>query len=65
MTNEVLWPAFEAVWAVSYPRRVGSTTEAMPWTGLTAYTTQRYLLISSVTLHYAHVGLGAEQTQAA
>jgi cytochrome c oxidase subunit 3 len=55
MTNEVLWPAFEAVWPLlSTPG--GTTTEAMPWTGLPLYNTA-ILLISSVTLHYAHVGL--------
>ncbi|MCL1056551.1 cytochrome c oxidase subunit 3 [Shewanella gelidimarina] len=55
MTHEVLWPAFEAVWPlVTTPG--GTTTEAMGWTGLPLYNTL-ILLTSSVTLHFAHVGL--------
>ncbi|MDM7862041.1 cytochrome c oxidase subunit 3 [Alteromonas sp. ASW11-36] len=55
MTNEVLWPTFEAMWPLlSTPGGV-QTTE-MPWQGLATYNTI-ILLISSVTLHYAHVGL--------
>ncbi|MBT0587890.1 cytochrome c oxidase subunit 3 [Alteromonas oceanisediminis] len=55
MTNEVLWPGFEAMWPlVSTPG--GIQTQAMGWMGLPAINTV-ILLISSVTLHYAHVGL--------
>ncbi|MCL1051614.1 cytochrome c oxidase subunit 3 [Shewanella abyssi] len=55
MTHEVLWPTFEAIWPlVTTPG--GSTTEAMGWTGLPLYNTI-ILLTSSVTLHFAHVGL--------
>ncbi|WP_100642426.1 cytochrome c oxidase subunit 3 [Alteromonas facilis] len=55
MTNEVLWPTFEAMWPlVNTPG--GTETTAMPWQGLATYNTI-ILLISSVTLHFAHVGL--------
>lgn len=55
MTHEVLWPAFEAVWPlVTTPD--GTKTEAMPWTGLPLINTI-LLLISSVTLHFAHTNL--------
>lgn len=55
MTNEVLWPTFEAVWPlVTTPD--GTTTQAMGWMGLPLYNTL-ILLTSSVTLHFAHVGL--------
>lgn len=55
MTNEVLWPAFEAMWPlVETPG--GTTTTAMPWTGLPLYNTL-ILLTSSVTAHFAHVAL--------
>lgn len=59
MTNEVLWPTFQAAWPlVSMPD--GSTTQAMPWTGLPLINTA-LLLASSVTLHYAHTGLEQEK----
>lgn len=55
MTNEVLWPTFEAVWPLlSTPD--GSTSTQMGWFGLPLANTV-LLLVSSVTLHYAHVGL--------
>ena len=55
MTNEVLWPSFQALWPlVETPG--GTTTTAMPWTGLPLYNTI-ILLVSSVTAHYAHVAL--------
>lgn len=55
MTNEVLWPSFEAMWPlVQTPG--GVVTEAMGWNGLPLINTV-ILLISSVTLHFAHVGL--------
>ena len=54
-TNAVLWPAFEAMWPlVETPG--GTTTTAMPWTGLPLYNTL-ILLTSSVTAHFAHVAL--------
>lgn len=55
MTGEVLWKGFEAVWPlVKNPD--GSTTEGMgPW-GLPLYNTI-ILLVSSVTLHFAHIGV--------
>ena len=62
MTHEVLWPTFEAVWPlVTTPD--GTTTEAMGWTGLPLYNTL-ILLTSSVTLHFAHVGLEKNKRQA-
>lgn len=55
MTNEVLWPTFEAMWPlVKTPD--GTETQAMPPTGLPLYNTI-LLLVSSVTCHFAHVGL--------
>lgn len=55
MTNAVLWPSFEAIWPlVSTPS--GKVTEAMGWNGLPLYNTI-ILLISSITLYFAHVGL--------
>lgn len=55
MTNAVLWPAFEAIWPLTETPG-GTTTEAMPWTGLPLYNTL-ILLTSSVTAHFAHVAL--------
>lgn len=55
MTNEVLWPGFEAIWPlVETPG--GTTTQAMGWMGLPLVNTA-ILLISSVTAHFAHVAL--------
>ncbi|GGP94013.1 cytochrome c oxidase subunit 3 [Shewanella ulleungensis] len=55
MTQEVLWPAFEAVWPlIKTPD--GTTTEAMPWTGLPLINTI-ILLTSSITLHFSHISL--------
>lgn len=55
MTNEVLWPTFEAMWPlVNMPG--GGTTQAMPWHGLPLINTL-LLLASSVTLHFAHVAM--------
>ncbi len=55
MTGQVLWPNFEAIWPlVTTP--AGDTTQAMGWQGLPLYNTV-ILLISSITLHFAHVGL--------
>ncbi len=62
MTNEVLWPAFEAVWPlVTTPD--GTKTQAMGWMGLPLYNTL-ILLTSSVTLHFAHVGLEQDKRKA-
>ncbi|MCW8108992.1 cytochrome c oxidase subunit 3 [Alteromonas ponticola] len=55
MTNVVLWPGFEAIWPlVKTPD--GTTTQQMGPAGLPTINTI-ILLVSSVTLHYAHVGL--------
>ncbi len=55
MTNEVLWPQFQALWPlVTTPD--GTQTQAMGPAGLPTINTV-ILLISSVTLHFAHVGL--------
>ncbi|MGS0681455.1 cytochrome c oxidase subunit 3 [Shewanella sp. 125m-7] len=55
MTHEVLWPMFEAAWPL-LTTPDGSLTQAMDWTGLPLYNTL-ILLTSSITLHFAHVGL--------
>ncbi|MCE9679738.1 cytochrome c oxidase subunit 3 [Shewanella sp. AS1] len=55
MTNEVLWPAFEASWPL-LTTPDGTQTQAMGWGGLPLYNTI-ILLASSVTLHFAHVSL--------
>jgi cytochrome c oxidase subunit 3 len=55
MTNEVLWPTFEAMWPLTVTPD-GTQTQAMGWVGLPLYNTI-ILLVSSVTLHYAHVGI--------
>jgi cytochrome c oxidase subunit 3 len=55
MTNEVLWPTFEAMWPlITTPG--GDTSTQMGWYGLPLVNTV-ILVISSVTLHFAHVGL--------
>jgi cytochrome c oxidase subunit 3 len=55
MTNEVLWPTFEAMWPLTNTPG-GVETTAMGWYGLPLINTV-ILLISSVTLHFAHTGL--------
>ncbi|GLP95956.1 cytochrome c oxidase subunit 3 [Paraferrimonas sedimenticola] len=55
MTNEVLWPGFEAMWPL-LKTPDGTTTEAMPWQGLPLYNTI-ILVVSSITLHVAHTAL--------
>jgi len=55
MTNEVLWPAFDAIWPLVLTPG-GTETTAMPWTGLPLYNTV-ILMVSSVTCHFAHVAL--------
>ncbi|MEC7642036.1 cytochrome c oxidase subunit 3 [Idiomarina sp.] len=55
MTGEVLWPEFVAQWPlVETPG--GTTTQAMGWYGLPLINTA-ILIASSVTCHFAHVGL--------
>jgi len=59
MTNEVLWPTFEAVWPlITTPG--GDTTQAMGWQGLPLINTL-ILLTSSVTLHFAHVAIESDK----
>ncbi|WP_372761143.1 cytochrome c oxidase subunit 3 [Pseudoalteromonas sp.] len=59
MTHEVLWPTFEAVWPlVTTPG--GDTTQAMGWQGLPLINTI-ILLVSSVTLHFAHVAIESDK----
>jgi cytochrome c oxidase subunit 3 len=59
MTNEVLWPSFEAVWPLlSTPD--GTQTQAMGWQGLPLANTI-ILLTSSITIHFAHVALEQEK----
>ncbi|GGB11738.1 cytochrome c oxidase subunit 3 [Agarivorans gilvus] len=59
MTGMVLWPEFEAVWPlVKTP--AGTTTEAMGWYGLPLLNTL-ILVVSSITLHFAHVSLEKER----
>ena len=55
MTNEVLWPTFEAVWPLLNTPG-GTSTQAMGWQGLPLINTL-ILLASSVTLHFAHVAM--------
>ena len=55
MTNEVLWPTFEAVWPLLNTPG-GTTMQAMGWQGLPLINTL-ILLASSVTLHFAHVAM--------
>ncbi|MER2493859.1 cytochrome c oxidase subunit 3 [Catenovulum sediminis] len=55
MTNVVLWPQFEAIWPlVTTPD--GTQTQAMGYMGLPLINTI-ILLLSSITIHFAHVGL--------
>ncbi|MGR5353361.1 cytochrome c oxidase subunit 3 [Vibrio sp. DNB22_19_2] len=55
MTHEVLWPNFEAIWPLTMTP-AGDITQAMPWDGIPR-TNTIILLLSSVTLHMAHVSL--------
>lgn len=55
MTGEILWPTFEAVWPLTKTPG-GLETQAMPWNGIPLYNTL-ILLLSSVTLHFAHIGI--------
>ncbi|MFC0446003.1 cytochrome c oxidase subunit 3 [Pseudidiomarina halophila] len=55
MTNEVLWPGFEAIWPLTLTPG-GTESGAMGWLGLPLYNTL-ILITSSFTCHFAHVGL--------
>jgi cytochrome c oxidase subunit 3 len=55
MTHEVLWPTFEAIWPLT-TTPAGDTTQAMSWEGLPLKNTV-ILLLSSITLHFAHTSL--------
>lgn len=55
MTNEVLWPAFEAHWPLTLTPG-GIESGSMGWMGLPLYNTI-ILIVSSVTCHLAHVNL--------
>ena len=55
MTNEVIWPTFEAMWPLIITPG-GETTTAMPWQGIPLINTI-ILLTSSITLHLAHTSL--------
>ena len=59
MTYEVLWPNFEAVWPL-LTTPSGDTTQAMSWQGLPLINTI-ILLISSVTVHFAHVAMERDE----
>ncbi|MEN3159098.1 cytochrome c oxidase subunit 3 [Alkalimonas sp. NCh-2] len=54
MTGAILWPGFEAVWPL-LTTPGGTETQAMGW-GLPAINTV-ILVVSSITLHFAHTGL--------
>ena len=55
MTHEVLWSNFNAVWPLIVTPD-GTKTEAMGWMGLPLMNTI-ILVVSSITLHFAHVNL--------
>ncbi|CAK2459156.1 cytochrome c oxidase subunit III [Vibrio crassostreae] len=55
MTHEVLWPMFQSMWPLTTTPD-GVTTQAMPWQGIPLKNTI-ILLLSSVTLHMAHISL--------
>ncbi|MEZ8110155.1 cytochrome c oxidase subunit 3 [Vibrio splendidus] len=55
MTHEVLWPMFQSIWPLTTTPD-GVTTEAMSWQGIPLKNTI-ILLLSSVTLHMAHISL--------
>ena len=62
MTNEVLWPTFEAMWPLTLTPG-GETTQAMPWQGI-PLTNTILLLLSSITLHMAHISLEKDKRTA-
>lgn len=55
MTHEVLWPMFQSMWPLTTTPG-GVTTQAMPWQGIPLKNTI-ILLLSSITLHMAHLSL--------
>ncbi|CAH6922181.1 Cytochrome c oxidase polypeptide III [Vibrio chagasii] len=55
MTHEVLWPMFQSMWPLTTTPD-GATTQAMPWQGIPLKNTI-ILLLSSITLHMAHLSL--------
>lgn len=61
-TGEILWPAFEAIWPLTTTPD-GTTTQAMGWFGLPLMNTA-ILVVSSVTLHFAHVALEEDKRKA-
>ena len=56
MTNELLWPAFDAMWPTNGPGEVGGHFETMGAWGIPAINTL-ILLSSGVTVTWAHWGL--------
>jgi cytochrome c oxidase subunit 3 len=56
MTNELLWPTFEAVWPTNGPGDVGGEFQTMGAWGIPAINTL-ILLTSGVTITWAHWGL--------
>ncbi len=55
MTNELLWPSFNAIWPL-LTTPAGENIQAMPWQGIPLKNTI-ILLMSSITLHMAHISL--------
>ncbi|MFA0570141.1 cytochrome c oxidase subunit 3 [Vibrio gallaecicus] len=62
MTHEVLWPMFEAMWPLTSTPS-GVETQAMPWQGIPLKNTI-ILLLSSITLHMAHISLETNKRMA-
>jgi cytochrome c oxidase subunit III len=58
MTNQLLWPEFEAMWPSSGPGEVGGDFQIMGAWGIPAWNTA-ILLTSGVTVTWAHHGLRA------
>jgi cytochrome c oxidase subunit 3 len=59
MTNELLWPTFEAVWPTNGPGNLGGDFQTMGAWGIPAINTL-ILLTSGVTITWAHWGLKKE-----